>query len=321
MQVLVTGGTGYLGRAIVEALARAGHAPTVFARRAAEARLPGTAVDADIRDRDAVARAVAAADAVCHTAALVSLWRRRARDFDDVNVRGLEHVLEACARRGIRRIVYTSSFLALPPAGSVVAVEHNDYQRTKVRALKIARQAAHGGAPLVILAPGVIYGPGAETEGNLLGRLVRDHLARRLPGIVGASRIWPYAYVDDVARAHVRALEAPDMEGGIELALGGENAPQMRAFEIVRELTGRPLPRRIPYAAAMAAAMYEEARARITGRPPRVTQGAVAIFGHDWPLESAAARARLGYTPTPLRKGIESVLAAGGRRLLEPFLH
>ena len=317
----MTGGTGYLGRSIVDALARAGHEPIVFARRAAAARLPGVAVDGDIRDRDAVSRAVSAADAVCHTAALVSLWRPRAQDFDDVNVHGLEYVLEACARRGVSRILYTSSFLALPPAGSDVAVAHNDYQRTKVAALDVARRAARGGAPLVILAPGVIYGPGVETEGNLLGRLVRDHLARRLPGLVGASRIWPYAYVDDVAQAHVRALEAPDLEDGIEMPLGGEDAPQMRAFEIVRELTGRPLPRRIPYPAALAAACYEEARAAVTGRPPRVTRGAVAIFRHDWPLESAAARARLGYTPRPLREGIASMLADAGRGTLEPFLH
>ena len=321
MTVLVTGGTGYLGRAIVDALARAGHQPLVFARRAGAARLPGVALDGDIRDRDAVARAVAAADVVCHTAALVSLWRRRARDFDDVNVSGLEHVLHACARRGIPRIVYTSSFLALPPAGNSAAVAHNDYQRTKARALEVARQAAGRGAPLVILAPGVIYGPGPETEGNLVGRLVRDHLQRRLPGVVGAARIWPYAYADDVADAHVRALEMPDLERGVEMALGGENAPQMRVFEIVRELTGRPLPRRIPYAAATGAALYDEARARLTGTPPRVTRGAVAIFRHDWPLDSATARARLGYTPRPLRAGIEAMLRGAGRATLEPFLH
>lgn len=133
MNVLVTGGTGYLGRAIVRALAREGHQPIAFARRASAAQLPGAAIDGDVRDRDAVDRAVASADAVCHTAALVSIWRRRRQDFDDINVRAVEHVLHACAQRGIRRVVYTSSFLAWPPRGASRPLACNDYQRSKVR--------------------------------------------------------------------------------------------------------------------------------------------------------------------------------------------
>jgi farnesol dehydrogenase len=306
MKVLVTGGTGYLGSAIVHALARSGHEPTVFARGASRAALPGRPIDGDVRDRRAVDAAARDADAVCHAAALVSLWRPDAAVFHDVNVGGLETVLDVCAARGIERIVYTSSFLALPPAGASRPLEANDYQRTKVRAREFVRGAVKRGMPVVSLYPGVIYGPGADTEGNLIGRLVRDHAAGRLPGIVGASKIWSYAYVDDVAIAHVRALERA--VGGEEFVLGGENAPQLRVFEIVRELTGRPLPRRIPYFAATAAAWMEELRARTTGRPPTITRGALTIFRHDWPLDSGWSSDRLDYRPTPLATGMKKVL-------------
>jgi farnesol dehydrogenase len=308
MKVLVTGGTGYLGSAIVRALARAGHHPVVFARRASAAGLPGAAVDADIRDRGAVDAAARQVDAVCHTAALVSLWRPRPEDFDDVNVRGLETVLDVCAARRIQRIVYTSSFLALPPSGRSTPLEANDYQRTKVQARDLVRRAVARGIPVVSTYPGVVYGPGVQTEGNLVGRLVRDHLEGTLPGIVGASRIWSYAHVEDVAAAHVRALEVAS--GGEEFLLGGENVPQMRVFEIVRELTGRAMPRRIPYFAAGVAAVVDEGRARLTGRPPLITRGAVEIFRHDWPLDSSASRSRLGYAPTPLSAGLRAVVQA-----------
>ena len=307
MNVLVTGGTGYLGSAIVRALANSGHAPVVFARRASHAGLPGTAVDGDVRDAAAVRAAVKHVDAVCHAAALVSLWQPRAQDFDAVNVGGLETVLDACASHGIPRIVYTSSFLALPPGDATEAIEANDYQRTKVRARTSALRARDRGLPIVMLYPGVVYGPGVHTEGNLIGRLVRDHLEGRLPGIVGGSRVWSYAYVDDVAEAHVRALEIG--KAGEEFALGGENAPQMRVFEIVRELTGRPLPRRIPRSAATVAAVIEETRARLTGRPPRLTRGAVTIFDYDWPLDSDASHSRLGYRSRPLSTGIPAIVA------------
>ena len=258
MKVLVTGGTGYLGSAIVRAFASCGHQPFVFARRAGDVTLPGVAVKGDVRDRRAVEDAVRQVDAVCHTAALVSLWQRRASDFDDVNVGGLQTVLDTCESSGIERIVYTSSFLALPPADRAVPLEANDYQRTKVRGRELARAAVSRGVPLVTLYPGVIYGPGAQTEGNLIGRLVRDHLSGKLPGVVGAShasgpaRTWTTWPPPTFGRWRVG-------KPGEEFMLGGENVPQMRVFEIVRELTGRRLPFRIPIAAAMAAGALAEA--------------------------------------------------------------
>ena len=306
MRVLVTGGTGYLGSAIVRALARSGHEPIVFARRAVGSGLPGTAINGDVRDRRDVVRAVRDVDAVCHTAALVSIWQRNPHVFDDVNVGGLETVLDVCESHRIPRIVYTSSFLARPPAGAVRPLEANDYQRTKVRAREVVQRALRRGLPIVTLSPGVIYGPGVHSEGNLIGRLVRDHLRGRLPGIVGASHIWSHAHVDDVADAHVRALETAG--AGEEFALGGENAPQLRVFEIVRELTGRELPRRIPTAVAILAASLEEWRARATGRPPRITRGAVAIFRQDWPLDSSSSTAKLQYRVTTLKEGLKAVV-------------
>jgi farnesol dehydrogenase len=305
MKVLVTGGTGYLGAAIVRALAEHAHEPIVFARRATAAGLPGTAVNGDIRDAAAVRQAVKGVDAVCHAAALVSLWQPDARAFDAVNVGGLETVLAACETHRIARIVYTSSFLALPPAGASEPLQANDYQRTKVLARAAALRAAARGLPIVMLYPGVLYGPGMRTEGDLVGRLIRDHLAGTLPGIVGGSRVWSFAHVDDVARAHVRAIESA--AAGEELVLGGENAPQMRVFDVVREITGRRQPRHIPFPLATAAAIVEEARARVTGRPPTITRGAVEIFRRDWPLESTASRG-IAYEIRPLKEGLRELL-------------
>lgn len=308
MRVLVTGGSGYLGRAIVRALAARGHEPVVFARHASAAGLPGLAVDGDIRDRASVRQAASGVDAIVHAAALVSVWHPQPSTFDDVNVGGLQATLEAARAIGIRRIVYTSSFLARPPADSQVALSANDYQRTKVRAREVAHAAIAEGLPLVSLVPGVIYGPGAVTEGNLIGRMVADHLAGRLPGLVGAHRCWSYAYVNDVADAHVSAL-APGVLAG-EYLLGGENAQQMRVFEIVRDETGSALPRRIPFALASAMGWVEEMRASMTGRPPAITRGVVEILRHDWSINSAGSVQKLNYHITPLETGIRALLSA-----------
>jgi farnesol dehydrogenase len=308
MRVLVTGGTGYLGRAVVQALAARGHQTIVFARTAAASGLPGELVDGDIRDRDGLQRAAAACDALCHMAALVSIWRRRPQEFDDVNVGGLRHVIDVAAACGIGRVLYTSSFLALPPAGRSAPIEANDYQRTKVAAARLADAAVAQGAPLIRVYPGVVYGPGRATEGNLVGRLIDDHLRGRLPGLVGPEHAWSYSYVRDVAAGHCLALERGRI--GARYTLGGENATVAHLFGIVEKLTAVRPPRRIPYPLAVAIGALEEWRVRAVGGLPLITRGAVEIFRHDWTLDSSIAAGELGYLITPLDEGVRRTLEA-----------
>lgn len=313
MRVLVTGGTGYLGHAVVERLAAHGHVPVVFARgRTAGTSLePPTGVETiegDVRDADALARAVSRCEAVCHLAALVSVWQPRPLLFDEVNVGGVRHVIAAVERAGTGRLVCASSFLARPPLGRSTPITGNDYLRTKVAADLVLSDAIARGLPLVRLYPGVVYGPGPATEGNLVGRLVRDHLGGRLPGLIGADRQWSFAFVSDVADAFVAAVERATP--GSSYVVGGTNAPQMRVFEIVRDLTGRRLPRRIPNRLAAIVGAVDEMRARLVRRPPLLTRGVVEIFRQDWPLDSSAATRDLNYRVRPLQEGVEALVRA-----------
>ena len=74
-----------------------------------------------------------------------------------------------------------------------------------------------------MLYPGVIYGPGDMTEGNIVSRMIADHLNGRLPALVGpADRRWSYSFVEDVAEGHALALEKG--RRGDRFVLGGENA-------------------------------------------------------------------------------------------------
>jgi farnesol dehydrogenase len=306
MTVLVTGGTGYLGRAVVRALAARGHEVVVFARSATASGLPGRLVDGDVRDRDAFGRAAAGCDALCHSAALVSIWRRRRADFDDVNVGGLQNAIAIAKTHRIPRMLYTSSFVALPPRGRTEPMAANDYQRTKLAADRVADQAVADGVPLTRVYPGVVYGPGAFTEGNLVGRLIADHLEGRLPGVIGPENPWSFAFLDDVAAGHCAALDKGSIGG--RYALGGENAPQGHLFEIVQQLTGRKPPMRIPFPIAVTLGAAEELRVGLFGGTPLVTRGAVDIFRHDWSLDSSSAVRELGYTITPLAEGVRRTL-------------
>jgi NAD+-dependent farnesol dehydrogenase len=303
MRILVTGGTGYLGSAIVRALERAGHEAIVFARTAMPPGIAG-----DIRDTRAVTAAAAGVDAIVHTAALVAVWRRDASEFDAVNVGGLQSVLAAARAHHVPRIVYTSSFLALPPAGRPQALTANHYQRTKVAARDVARRAAADGLPVVTLYPGVVYGPGPATEGNLVARLMSDQLRGRLPGVIGPERTWSFAFIEDVADAHVAAATHPSPAR--EYGIGGVSAPQGSIYAFVHERRGRAIPPRLPYVVAAAGAAACEALTLLTGRPPLLTRGIVEIFREDWPVDSTAAQHDLGLRVTPLTVGLERTLAA-----------
>lgn len=306
MRVLVTGGTGYLGRAIVRALAARGHAPVVYARSASP---DGAAtVIGDVTDAETLARAARDVDAICHSAALVSIWERDASRFDAVNVGGLRHAMAAARAAGHDRFVYTSSFLGLPPQRRDAPLQANDYQRSKAAAAAVAEEAARGGFPITRLYPGVIYGPGDDRESNLVGRLIRDQRTARLPVAVGLDRVWSFAWIDDVAAAHVAALERG---GAAAFVLGGDNQPVRRLHEIVRARTGAPMPIALPSWAARAIGTAELARARLTGRAPLITPATVAIFEHDWGLDSSAAVAELGYRVRPLAAGLAEMMKWG----------
>jgi farnesol dehydrogenase len=318
MRVLVTGGTGYLGQAIVRALVARGHSPVVFSRgkqKTSEVVFKGVStkttsevvfLTGDVRNCDALVAAARGCDAMIHSAALVSVWRPNPRDFDAVNIGGLRHALEAVRTHGLHRLIYTSSFLARPPAGRSVPLVANDYQRTKAAARLVANQARAEGLPIVSLYPGVIYGPGLLSEGNLIGRMIADHIAGKLPGLLGAERLWSFAWVEEVAAAHVAALEHKMPQA--EYQVGGPNLPQMSPFEMLQRLRGTRLPRRLPLWVGTPAAWLDETRALITGRLPQLTRATLAIFRHDWTLDSSEAERDLGYRQKDLAEGMAEML-------------
>jgi farnesol dehydrogenase len=315
MKVLLTGATGFLGRTVARRLAARGHALRVLARATSRtAGLPaGTEVAmGDVTDAASLREAARGCQAVMHMAALVKIWVPDPGRFAAVNVAGLRSAL-AAAREAGARLVYTSSFIALGPSGEE-AVDasrphpgppyRNAYERTKAEADAVARRAAADGQDVVIVYPGVIYGPGDMTEGNIVARMVADHLNGRLPALVGpCDRRWSYAFVEDVADGHALALEKG--EAGERFVLGGENATLAELFTLVEEKTGQAPPRlRLPYAVASAVGLAQWLWAEATGHVPQLTQGEVGVFREHWACDSTAAQERLGYVPRPLRQGL-----------------
>lgn len=321
MRVLVTGVTGFLGGCVARAIADAGHHVRGLARDAArwsDRRPPGAEVFVgDVAEPAALDRAAVGCDAVVHAAALVKSWVRDPGEFDRVNVGGLRNAISA-ARNAGATLIYTSSFIALGPTDGGVLDEqsprrpgapHNDYERTKWAADRIAREEAGAGVPLVRLYPGVVYGPGALTAGNHVVLSLLQHARGKLPGLLGAGdRRLCLAFVEDVAAGFVAALDraAP----GSAYVLGGENRTLVELFDAFGRETGIPPPRRrIPYAVAGVVGKLQRWRAELFGIEPELTDEVVAIYRHEWAYSSERAVRELGYRVTPFEDGVARTVA------------
>jgi dihydroflavonol-4-reductase len=185
----------------------------------------------------------------------------------------------------------------------------NDYERTKTLADRLARRAIAAGLPLCVVYPGVIYGPGELTEGNIVVRHILDLVHGRLPALIGKPiRRWNYVFVEDVARGVALALEKTPPGG--RYVLGGENVTLGDFYSTVGRLTGAKIPTlRMPDALAKAAGAAQKAWARMRGSTPQLTPDLVEIYKHDWAYDSSRAEKELGYHGRPLAEGLAATVA------------
>ncbi|HUZ47353.1 MAG TPA: NAD-dependent epimerase/dehydratase family protein [Terriglobia bacterium] len=319
--LLLTGSTGYLGSRIAQELIERGEPFRVLVRDAARLSFDPAdcgceVVVGDLRDTESLRKALQGAKYLIHSAALVKMWVRDRRDFGRINVDGLKAVLEAADRAGVERVVYTSSFIAVGPSSDPNAAEglrnrgpySNEYEETKALALDWLRAEGFARYPVVALLPGVIYGPGPSTEGNLVGGMIEQYRSGKFPGLLGSGeQRWGFAFNRDVVLAHLQALEKAKV--GEEYFLAGDNRTLNDLFRILAEITGvkRPV-RHLPFGVGKAVGALEVARARLFGHRPQLTPGVVEVFKHDWAYSSGKAERDLGYRVMPLEEGLRKTL-------------
>lgn len=319
MQILITGGTGFLGKSTAVALLGQGHQVRLLGRNfapvgdiVARGALP---VVADLRDHSAVVSACEGTDAVIHAGALSAPWGAR-RDFVAINVEGTRSVVAGCCQAGVRRLVYVSSPSVVFDGRS----HHNAtesmpypqrfasiYSETKKLGEDIVRSASD--LESVIVRPKAIFGPGDRA---LLPRLLDAARIGRLPQIGDGRNLVDLTFVENVAHALSLALDAPAAVGKTYTITNDEHVPLWPAIRSILQRLQIPHQlRRVPLALALAAASGMELRARLTGREPLLTRYSVAILARTQTYDIASARRDLGYVPPiTVAEGINRTLAA-----------
>jgi farnesol dehydrogenase len=316
-QVFVTGATGFLGSALVDHLVRGGYAVRALTRphsnREGLSDLV-TFVEGDILDPGSLRRGVAGCSQVFHLAAYARNWAPAPETFHAHNVQGLCNVLDAAEAAGVQRVVWTSTIVTLGPTPPGMVGDETlprttsryftDYEASKAVAEQEALRRAAAGFPLVIVNPTRAYGPGKLTEGNSVSRLIDLYRRGRMPFLLdGGGRLGNYAFVDDLARGHLLAMERG--RPGERYILGGENATLKQLFELVDEASGRRRAKiHLPAAAARGWARVQELAASRLGFYPQITPGWIDTFLADWAFTSDKAERELGYRVTPLAEGI-----------------
>lgn len=262
-RILVTGGGGFLGSGICRALVAQGHDVVSFSRGHYPAlqALGVDQVQGDLATGAGLDAAMRGCHGVIHTAAKAGIWGR-ADAFHRTNVVGTAQVLQAAARTGVTRLVYTSSpsvvFAGQDIAGSDESLPYGrrylcPYPHTK-RQAEAQVLAAHGrgGLATVALRPHLIWGPG---DPHFLPRLHAQAMAGRLRRVGNLANQVDVIYVDNAVEAHLMALQTLSLtapHGGKAYFLGQEEAVNLWRFidQLLATLDLPPVRRRVPYGVA-----------------------------------------------------------------------
>ncbi len=218
MKILVTGGSGFLGRHLVSALEKAGYEDiVVFNRKPCEDLRSKhvSVIYGDLQDAEAVEKAMAGCDAVFHVAAKAGVWGPYS-EYYRINVVGTQNVLQACLKHNVRYLVYTSSPSVVFNGQSLVNVSEKvgygnprkmcAYAKTKMVAERLVLRAnGEKGLKTVALRPHLIWGPG---DNHLIPTILKAAQQRRLFQVGNGDNWVDISYVTNVAQAHLLALKA-----------------------------------------------------------------------------------------------------------------
>jgi nucleoside-diphosphate-sugar epimerase len=311
MKALVTGGGGFLGKAIVLKLLERGDAVRSFSRGDyPELRNLGVdVVRGDISDAAGVGSAVDGSDVVFHVASKPGIWGPY-EEYHRTNVDGTKNIIAACRNHDIKCLVYTSSPSVVHSGGDVEGIDESTpyaehfethYPKTKAIAEKMVLKANSKHLATVALRPHLIWGPG---DNHLIPRLIQRGRSGRLSKVGKNTHLVDSVYIDNAAEAHI--LAADRLKSGSAIAGKAYFISQGEPVDI-NELMNRiiatagipPIKHTVPPALAYAAGWIFEmiyTVFRIKTEPPMTRFLAKQLSTSHW-FDISAARRDLGYNP------------------------
>ncbi|MDI6804398.1 MAG: SDR family oxidoreductase, partial [Bacteroidota bacterium] len=311
--VLITGGTGFIGSNIAEVLLKEGCQVRILRRENSDLRaLKGLNVEhfiGDILDKDSLRQAMEGCDTVFHTAAIVAMWRKKGTEQRDVNVLGTKNVAEVALESGVKKFIHTSSIAALgyrtdgKLSDETTVFNWNSnltYKYSKHLAELEIFKAIEKGLPAVIVNPAIVIGlKDYRFHG---GSLIRRVSSGMVPFYIdGGMNI---VYIDDVVFGHIQAAKVGKI--GERYVLGGSNLTIQEAFKQVAEVVGVSSPKfKAPTLLVKWAAKIFDSISSVTGNKPLISSDLIASIGINFWFSSEKAERELGYKITPFNEAVK----------------
>lgn len=307
MKTLVTGGGGFLGRYIVEALQAQGHEVAVLCRgdypflRKQGVRL----IQADLADEQAVKQACEGIERVFHVASRTGPWGAY-EDFHRTNVQGTRKLIDACRAADVHKLIYTSSPSAVIGFDDLRGVNEacpyparaiSAYQHTKMLAEQMVLAAnAPGGLVTTALRPHAIWGP---RDTQLLPALIERHRASKLVRVGTGDNLISVSYVENAAAWHLQAADAAPTRAGGKVYFVNEAEPVNMWQWIDRLLVSIGLPpvrKQVSYRTAHTLGALSEAVFSCLPQlgEPRLTRALAAVCAKDHYFDITAAQRDIG---------------------------
>src|SRR2546428_9006902 len=307
MRAFVTGGTGLLGRPLVETLQEDGWEVTGLRGdpvRAKDLEARGVQIVEGDVTRPRFNASLGRADVVFHVAGLYEVGLREFRRMIDVNVTGTANVLAAARRENVGRVVFTSTAGVFAPtprdrpvteSAPVQTALPDPYVTSKVQAHQLAVAEMHAGLPLTIVLPAAVFGPGDTGQ---LGRTLALLARARIPRLPRGFGVNTWTHATDIARGHV--LAATRGKPGELYLLGDRVLPVVEFYRKAAEAAGvKPPNPSVPFGLARLAARFSEAKARLPRRTPAPSRAAPDLPPAGLVLGAPKAPRALERTPAP----------------------
>jgi dihydroflavonol-4-reductase len=322
VRAFVTGATGFIGGKVAEILRGRGDEVVALVRspeKAARLRELGCVlVEGGLGDADAIRRGVEAADAVFHVAGdyRVGVTKEHCEEMRAANVDGTRTVLQAAHDAGVKRTVYVSTVGVFGNTHGELVDETfrrdeskgflSCYDETKYRAHLVAEEFVAAGDPVVIAAPGGVYGPDDHSPLGTLFEMARKGRMKWAPfGDLGIT----VAHVDDIAQGIVDAYDRGRV--GEFYVLAGPAMTQLQIAGVVTKVAGKKPPRgNLPPAVIKMAIPFGPLVGRAMGLEPNLREMIRASDGVTYWAKTDKAVAELGWNPRPLEQGVRDTFAA-----------
>lgn len=307
----VTGGSGFVGGALIERLRSEGWDVHALARseRAAERvrELGAEPAMGDLDERDAMRAGAEGCEVAFHAAAKVEDWGDPA-DFERLNVRGTQNVIDACREGGVRRLVHVGTEAALMVGQPLINVDESAplrpdsvalYSSSKAKAEQLVRDA--DGLETVVVRPRFVWGRG---DTSLLPAIIEMVTSGRFRWIGGGGQLSATTHIDNTVEGlWLAATKAP--AGGVYFVTDGEPAVFREFLTELVTTQGVTVPdKSVPAGVARVAAAASERIWRLLKRPgrPPLTRFAVWVSSQECTIDISRAERELGYRPVISRE-------------------